>query len=112
MNLKKRLRLNKLSKQTPTAYLPDTESGNKSQYLLPQGSQTKRKENKMASGEVCESPMALSGNPSQPPVLDRLKRQKAQAEEKVDNLDRAIRSLEEHPEVYKVLEALNKLGHY
>lgn len=46
------------------------------------------------------------------PVLERLKRRRKEYQEIIDNLDNAIQKLEANPEVYDVLESLNKIGHY
>ena len=53
-----------------------------------------------------------SGDLNQPPVLDLLKRRRDDTAKQLSNLDAAIEKLEKNPEVYGVLEALSKVGHY
>lgn len=59
----------------------------------------------------CASATGFSSS-KEVPVLARLKAQKEQLEKKLANINDAISQLESHPEIYGVLEALNKLGHY
>lgn len=57
----------------------------------------------------CEStPTTLRGT-SEVPVLARLKSKKSNLENELNNVNNAIKELEANPEVYKVLEALNKV---
>ena len=56
--------------------------------------------------------VGMGGDSRNPPVLIRLKGQKEELESRLADLNSAIKALESNPEVYGVLEALNRLGHY
>jgi len=60
--------------------------------------------------EQCGTP-TLSGL-RQPPVLQRLKKQREDLQQRLDNIDDAINKLEANPAVSQILESLNRLGHY
>lgn len=57
-------------------------------------------------------PRGLDCSSVQIPVLERLQRQRNELQKRLDDIDAAIESLAANPQVYGVLEALNKLGHY
>lgn len=64
----------------------------------------------MGNSSMCESPQVNMGGIQEVPVLSRLKAKKQNLEQQLSDLDNAIKQLESHPDVYEVLEALNKVG--
>ncbi len=54
----------------------------------------------------------LTASLKQEPVLERLRKQRIEAKNRLDNLDIAIDALEKNPDITIVLDSLTKLGHY